>query len=277
MNIYEFEDYKSALRSVMAERRNQFGSRFTFERMAEACGVQKTYLSKVLNSSAHLNPDQLFSAGEYLKLNSSETDFLLLLRDNQIALNSKRASALKEKVQKIRNENLKTDSVIEVVPESSIESRKWEYYTDVDLQLVHLFMTVASFAKDPPSICLKIGITEPRLESILLKLQNWRLIQFTEGSYQVKDPKLHLSEDSPVFLAFGILNRIKTLEKLRQLPPLKADNNDYFFSVVFSAEAKFQTKLKRKFLEVLKETQADVIHSKAEQVYQLHIDFFRWS
>lgn len=259
----------------MASRQRQFGTRFTFEKMALACGIQKTYLSKVLNSSTHLNPDQLFSACEFLKLSPGETEFILLLRDSEVAVNSKRASLLKVKITKIRNENMKTESAIQVAHEGSVESNKWEYYTDVDLQLVHMFMTVPEYSKDPNQICSKIGIDAHRLQAVLLKLQNWRIVQFRGGIYKVNDPKLHLPEDSPVFLAFGILNRIKTIEKIRQAKAEKGD--DYFFSVMFSASKKLQGKFKRKFLDLIKELQSEVIDSKSEEIYQLNIDFFKWS
>jgi transcriptional regulator with XRE-family HTH domain/DNA-binding IscR family transcriptional regulator len=275
MNIYEIEDYKTGLREIMAARRLQFGSRFTFEKMAEACGVQKTYLSKVLNSSAHLNPDQLFASCDYLKLSAGETEFLLLVRESQVALNAKRVALLNAKIKAIHDEHLKTESAIDVVSEGLVENHRWEYYTDTDLQLVHLFLTVPAFAKDPESICEKIGISKSRLENILLKLQKWELVRFEAGGYKAKDPKMHLSEDSPVFLTFGILNRIKTIEKLRQTKIEKSD--DYFFSVVFSAESKYQNKLKKKILDLLRQTQSDVSSAKPEEVYQFNIDLFRWS
>ncbi len=275
MNIYEFEDYKLGLRSLMLERQQQFGSRFTFEKMALACGIQKTYLSKVLNSSAQLNPDQLFAACEYLKLNPGEIEFILLLRESEIAINTKRAGLLKEKIAKSRSDNLKTESAIQVTKEGSVDNNKWEYYTDVDLQLVHMFMIIPSYAKAPNQICQKIGINTIRLQAILLKLQNWQIVQFQDGIYHVTDPKLHLAEDSPVFLAFGILNRVKTIEKIRLTKTDKGD--DYFFSVIFSASKKLQGKFKRKILDVLKELQSEVIDSKSEEIYQLNIDFFKWS
>ncbi len=275
MNIYENEDYKQCLRSLMASRQQQFGARFTFEKMALACGIQKTYLSKVLNSPTHLNPDQLFSACEYLKLRPAETEFILLLRDSEIAINPRRANLLKTKITKIRNENMKTESAIQVAREGSVENNKWEYYTDVDLQLVHMFMTIPTYSKEPNQICSKIGIDANRLQVILLKLQTWQIVQFRDGIYHVSDPKLHLPEDSPVFLAFGILNRIKTIEKIRQAKADKGD--DYFFSVIFSASQKMQGRFKRKFLDLLKELQSEVIDSKSEEIYQLNIDFFKWS
>lgn len=275
MNLFENETYKQCLRGLMLERRQQFGSRFTFEKMAAACGIQKTYLSKVLNTSVHLNPDQLFTACEYLKLNATETEFVLLMRECEVATNSKRANLLKAKIKKIRSDVLKTESAISVKNESSVDSRKWEYYTDVDLQLVHMFLTIPSYAKNPNQICQHIGIDSLRLQAILIKLQDWLIIRYEEGLYQVSDPKLHLPEDSPVFMAFGILQRIKTLEKLRRSKNEKSD--DYFFSVVFSASTKLQSTFKRKILDVLKELQASVIESKSEELYQLNIDFFKWT
>lgn len=275
MNVYEFDDYKEALRAEMSERRRQFGSRFTFEKMAKACGVQKTYLSKVLNGPGHLNPDQLFSCGEYLKLRIQEIEHLLALREREIAQNSTRATLLTAKINEIRREKLKTDSAIETVPEAAIENRKWEYFTDVDLQLVHLFLTVPYYAENPNEICERIGIGQSRLDSILLKLQDWQLIDYSSGIYKAKDPQLHLSQDSPAFLAFGILNRLKTIEKIRDVKFDKSE--DSFFSASFSAKTSFQRKLRKKIQELLKETQGEVIKSKSEQVYQLNIDFFRWS
>jgi hypothetical protein len=275
MNIYENEDYKQCLRFLMSERQQQFGSRFTFEKMALACGVQKTYLSKVLNSSAHLNPDQLFAACEFLKLSLVETEFMLLLRESEVVVNSTRSHLLKGKIAEFRKDNLKTESAIQIAKEGSVESNKWEYYTDVDLQLVHMFMTIPNYARDPNQICQQIGISAIRLQAILLKLENWQIVRFQGGSYQVNDPKLHLPEDSPVFLAFGILKRVKTIEKIRQSKVDK--NDDYFFSVIFSASKKLQGKFKRKLLDVLKELQGEVIDSKSEEIYQLNIDFLKWS
>ncbi len=275
MNVHDFDSYKSALRAIMKERQQQFGSRFTFEKMAAACGIQKTYLSKVMNSSAHLNSDQLYSACEYLKLCEPDFSFLSLLLELERSNHPKRSNFIKTKITKARNKHLKTESVLDIENKKIIFEQKWEYYTDIDLQLVHMFMTVPDFAKDPNSICSKIGIDDSYLHTILLKLESWKIIQFREGIYEVQNPKLHLSEDSPAFLAFGILNRIKTLEKLRKKNT--TSNNDYFFSTTFSSSKSIQLKTKRKFLEFIKDLQNEVVESNAEDVYQINIDFFKWS
>ena len=56
MNLYRHLDYRIILRKLIEERRKQ-DAKFKQEILAEASGIQKTYLSKVLNGSADLNSD----------------------------------------------------------------------------------------------------------------------------------------------------------------------------------------------------------------------------
>ncbi|MCK6599046.1 MAG: DUF4423 domain-containing protein [Bdellovibrionaceae bacterium] len=272
---YDITDYKEAIRTSMKNRRLQFGPRFTYEKMAAACGVQKTYFSKVMNSHAHLNADQLFSACEYLKLSVKETDFLILLRDLQLTTNSRRSEMLKFKIEKLRKEGLKIKSELSTDSAKTINKNSWEYFSDIDLQLVHIFLTLPLYAKKPDMICEKIGIDKNKLFSILTKLKDWELIHSDGSELKALDPHIHLPDDSPVFLIFSVLKRLKTIEKIKR--SRTDENDDYFFSVIFSSEQKFQTILKKKILNFIKETQSLSVKQKSEEVYQLNIDFCKWS
>src|SRR5438067_732825 len=83
MRVYDCDSYKSFLRTSLLQKKQAVSSsRYTYERMARACGIQKTYLSRVLNSDAsHLSDDQLYLACRFLGVGLVERDFLLLLRD----------------------------------------------------------------------------------------------------------------------------------------------------------------------------------------------------
>lgn len=272
---YDLDDYKKILKSIMKTRRQQFGSKFTFEKMAMACGVQKTYFSKVMNTHAHLNVDQLFSACEYLKLTAKETEFILLLRDLELATNVKRSESLKSKIEKFRKDGLKIKSEVVASSFKTIENQQWEYFSDIDLQLVHIFLTLPLFAKKPELICDKIGVDKDRLFSIINKLKEWGLVISNANELKTIDPHIHLPDDAPVFLLFSVLKRLKTIEKIKRSNSEK--NDDYFFSVIFSSEKKFQNILKKNILNLIKETQSLTVKQKSEEVYQLNIDFFKWS
>jgi transcriptional regulator with XRE-family HTH domain len=232
MDIYSLNDYKEIVRFVTNDRRKQYGGRFTFEKLAQACGVQKTYLSKVLNGSGQLNADQLYSACEFLKISETETEYILLIRDWELATHLVRKKNLWHKINKLRAKYLKTEASVEANLSPAIESYHWEYYTDIDLQLVHLFLTIPHYASEPLDICAKIGISKEQLHTILLKLQNWQIVSFKNEKYSTNDVKLHLSEDAKVYPAYRVLNRLRTIERVRQNNSNIVDNNnsDYFFS-----------------------------------------------
>jgi len=81
-----------------------------------------------------------------------------------------------------------------------------------------------------------------------------------------------LSEDSPISRSFAITQRVKTLEKLNQ----EKQKQDYFFSVLFSAEEDFRHQFRKQILELLEKARTKIEKSKSERVYQLNIDFFNW-
>lgn len=277
MNLYELNDYKEVLRVVTNSRREQFGLRFTFEKMALACGIQKTYLSKVLNGSGHLNADQLFSAAEFLKIKDDQIDFVLLLRDAQLAQNSKRQKILQKKIEAIRSQQLKTAAHISTVPLKINPEALWEYYTNFDLQLVHVFLTIPQFAANPTTIGLKIGLEKEQVLNLILKLENWGLIENKNGSIKMSELNTHLPEDSPIVHSYRLLSRLRAIEFLNKHSASKTLSDDYSMSALFSAGQGFQKKLRLQLIKLIKEAHSNVSDANPEDVFLLNIDFLRWN
>ena len=55
MNIFKYLNYKVILKEKIKDLKEGRRGRFTFEALARACRIQKTYLSKVLNHDGNLN------------------------------------------------------------------------------------------------------------------------------------------------------------------------------------------------------------------------------
>ena len=272
MTPYEFDDYKEALKQITLARRAQFGAKYTFEKMAVACGIQKTYLSRVLNGKGDLSGDQLFSACEFLKLSHGETDYLEALRELILSNNPRRAAGLRKKLKELRSQNLKTESALNITT-AEATAQNWEYYSDYNLHLTHLFLTVPKFAADPTQISEHLPLSPAEIEKNLWKLRDWGIAVQDKSGWQARMPNQHLSEDSAAFKTFALMQRLKTIERLN----LPKKTNDYFFSVLFSARTDYQNKLRRKLLDLLQESRGQVERSDPEEVYQLNIDLFRWS
>ncbi len=272
MRIYEYSDYKKALRETTEQIREKFGNRYTFEKMAHACGIQKTYLSRVLNGDSHLSADQVFTACEYLKLSEEETEFVGLLRELQTCSVAARKSRLTSKIEKIRSSHLKTENILHIKNELQLGDISWEYYSDVDIHLVHVLLSVPRFASNPEKICGALGLSQTRFEEILFKLRRWNLVEMTKNKIHTNEFVRHLREDSPVFSTFAVMQRLKMLKKLQQ----EKSKNDYFFSAFFSAETTYQEKLKKEILKLLAGAKGHIENAKGENVYQLNIDLCLW-
>ena len=76
MNYYEATHYKEILKENLTEKKKHISKRFTFQNMAHHCGIQKTYLSKVLGRDGNLTADQLFLASDFLGLDADQREYL---------------------------------------------------------------------------------------------------------------------------------------------------------------------------------------------------------
>ena len=75
MNLFQLADYRDAIRQRLLELKAQNPSS-SFQNLAKRCGVQKTYLSRVLSGGkAELSSDQLFLALDYLGFPEPEREY----------------------------------------------------------------------------------------------------------------------------------------------------------------------------------------------------------
>ncbi len=272
MNLLTVDGYKSIFRSVVDRYKAQFGQRFTYEKLANACGLQKTYLSRVLNGHLHLNADQCYLGCEFLQLNSVEKRYTCLQHALETSAVPARKKELEREIQKLRKEHLRTDRVLAEKTDFS-DALGWTYFSNANLQLVYLFLTVEAFAVRPVDIAERIGISEFELQQLLLKLQSMGLVKSQNGQFLVQPFLRHLGDDSPFINSFRQAHRIKTLGRL-QSPPR---DDDYFFSAIFSADESAARTVKKALLEAVAQTQKAVAKAGETDIYQINLDFVNWT
>ncbi len=273
MNVYSHLNYKDFLRLALIEKRKHVNASFTYSRMAKVCGIQKTYLSRVLNSDAsHLSEDQLFQAGTYLGLTKDENKYLQLLRTYQKSDVLSFKAELKADIESIRalHERSESHLAVETI-ESSVDLSS--YYLDPNVMITHIFLAVERFRKDLKALALQLHFSDEYLSQILSKLEQMKLIKLTDGIYVLLKEDTHLPIDSPLYNPYRFMQRVKTLERIQRLSQEKT----YNFSVVFSADEATRKKIKGKFLELLEFAGKAANGAKNEEVYQMNFDLFDWS
>lgn len=271
MSVFNYLDYKLAIRDLV-DSRKQLDKKWTYQRVAEVMGIQKSYLSQVLADRADLNADQLYLLIQELEIPSEDSEYLQLLLDYARSSVKKRKDDLKEKIDSIQRKKLVSESFLKVQSIAGDTTSTSDYYLDSYNQLIHICLSHKDFKADPLLMSTRLGLKKERLSEILLELQKIGIIETSGKEIKVLKKNLHLSKDSKLFKSWGVQMRQMALHRSLQLAP----GESYNFSVIFSCTEKVKTKLQEKFFKFISEAQEDVGHSDPQHVYQMNFDLLRW-
>ncbi len=272
MKLYQSDDYRHALKECLLEKKISHGNTYSFQNMANACRVQKTYLSKVLGEKAHLNSDQLYLAAEYLGFNDQDRLFLTLLFEECRSVVPKRKKNLKGHITLMRRHLLRSEQHIDSKVVSPQQEHLASYYLNPLMQVVHMFLTIERYAQNVNEIGQKLHLSKDVLTNILRSLQYMGIIEIHEGRYKVVLNNLHSPKDSELYPAYRVLLRTLAQDRMSRL----TSDNTYNFSVIFSTDSQTQDQIQADFLKFLQKTQQLVSGSKSENVYQINFDLFSW-
>jgi len=271
--IYECDNYRTILKEALLEKKASIGTAFTFQNMAKACRVQKTYLSKVLNDRGHLNGDQLYLACDYLGFNGEERDFIFLIFEQERTVVQKRKTELQTQISSLKKRHARTEAHLEskILPTGSENFQ--EYYLDPNLQIIHMFLTIDRFARNTALIGEKLHLRADILADALRKLQRLGIVEMRESKFQVVLDNIHLPKGSDLYPPYRSLLRAKANGWVDRLPADKS----YNFSAIFSTTPRTKQKIHMAFLDFLKSAQEMAGKTKSEEVYQMNFDLFGWS
>lgn len=273
MNIYDELDYKVALRKALDDRKKCLGQRFTYERVAERVGLQKTYLSRMLRSDGpHLNVDQLFKLAEVLELERDERDYLHLLLEHERSQVEGRKQELQQAINAIRQRQQRSEAHIKMAGELNTNERA-EYFLKPDLQLVHMFLCIERFRCDTAKVAGKLGLSLEELRTHLITLERLNLIELDGDKVMVCREQAHLPVESPLCAGSRVLMRLKAMQRYERL----SAERSYNFGVVFTATESERLWLREEFLKILSQLKDRCDAAPAEEVYQMSFDLFDWS
>jgi hypothetical protein len=272
--IFDRDDYKDVLKSVLLERKASLGTRATFQKMAQACRVEKAYLSRVLNGTAHLSSDQLYMACRFLELSPVERRYVGLLHQHQRSALQRHKDELQVEIKALRKTQLRTDGHIcarKAAMEGSTELA--EYFLDPNAQLIHMFLTTTRYQDDLASIGRCLGLSPDAVAVSLGRLERAGIVALRDGRYRVVETNLHLPPDSPFFRPYRQALRLRSTERLGVTAPEDA----YSVSVVFSTTPAVRKQIHEEFLQLLKRVETLLADAPEEEVYQMNFDLFAWS
>ena len=264
--------YRRALKQLADLRKELAGSDLgSYQRLATACGVQKSYLSKVFGENAHLNEDQLYCALEFLKVAGTLNQVISLQHGIERSGSRVRREHLSEQLRSIIAESTRTEKSVAGTPQLTDEQLFSDYYSEPFAPVVHMYLLVPRFAKKPNLIRQGLSLSEEHFARILTLLEKTKVLtRDSAGSLLVSQDNLHLPRQSNLQPAFQSFTRLKALERVTR--STSTEENDFRYAVYFTSDEKTKKEVLDLFLEFLSEASEKIRTAHSEEVFQLIFD-----
>lgn len=271
-SLFKYLNYRQLLADRAAFRKKARAG-WTLQRLASQAGLHPPFLTNVLKERAHLNADQLYSLTRALDLSEEEGSFALLLMEYERSVHPERREKLRARIDGIAREKNKTDSHLSAPKVEATTEEITRFYINPELQLVHAFLGVARFAKEPGLIAGALNIERSRVEALVRELIDLGYARETATGLEKTRKSLHLPKESPLCAPQQLLMQYRSLQHQQLLP----ESSRYNFAVTFTADDGTQEKIHAEFLQFLGRIEKWVREAPSAEVYQLRFDLFPWS
>lgn len=271
ISLFSSTEYRRAVEAAV--ERVRFHKPLSYAQLSKQSGVQATYFSNVLKGRASFSSDQLYRVARALEVSETELEFLLLLLEWDRCSVKDRKRELTRRIEAMREDNLTTARHLaakKVAPEDASAS---EYYFDAMTKVVHVYLGVERYAREPKLIAEALKIPVEYLGRLLETLVRLGYVERKGSGYVVRLKHRHLPDDSPLCLPHQTLMRTRSLEQFQRLPRGKR----YGVSVTFSATPETKARIQAEFLDFLKKAESLVGASRETHVFQMNFDLFPWA
>lgn len=265
-SIFEYTSYKKFFNDLIESYPN--GGRGQRKALAESINCQVAYITHVLSGDNQFSLEQAEAAARYFTLNKEETEFLMLL----VQQNRAGTTELRQLFERLMREHREKHNLLKErlkIKETLSREDQATYYSSWQYSAVHIALTVPPL-RTVESISQRLQLSQSRTAEILEFLTSRGLAQKNLSQYQTKTPFLHLELDSPLMSKHHSNWRIRTLQSLDVLA-----HDDLHYSLVFSVAESDMAKLRERLTKALEDC-ADIIRpSKEEDVACLSLDLFK--
>lgn len=265
--IFPFNDYKKFLRQVI--KRAPKAGHGLRQKLAEAMGIQPTYLSQVLGGDRDLSIDQGVLLAEFLLLSPEETEFLLLLINRGRAGSQKSVQFFDRLLEARREEFVAVKNRLKIESELSDEDRA-TYYSDIVYAAIHMAVTIPHL-NTIPVLAERLRIAPERIREVLEFLRDRGLVRQAGTKFFPGKTALFVDRTSPHVVAHHRNWRLKALENAAARSP-----DDYHVTFGITLSEKDATIIRQRLAELIEEIAERVKASPEEKLMGFCLDFFHY-
>lgn len=265
MNLFEFDDYKNALKEfIKAKGKSRHGS---FKNIAEYLGVHATLISQILSGPKDFTEEQVFSVCEYLGIPSLETKYLWLLVQIERAGSVKLKNHYIEMKNQIRKESKQVSNRVSKNKELT-EIERAVFYSSWIYSAVHMATTLEQKVNFE-FICNRFNLNQAKAREILDFLIQIGMVTEKDGILKPGTTLTHLEKKSPFLLKHHTNWRLKAIEAAENL-----SDEELMYSGNFSISKSDFNGLREALIQTIQKFISVVKESPAEELAQFNVDFF---
>lgn len=262
-DIFNFSHYRPYLQG----RLEAAGARGSKAAIAQAMGVQATYVSQVLQDKAHLSLEQAEAANSFFQHTQQEGHFFLLLIQKDRAGTKSLRQYFQKQIDEVLSSRMVLTERLEKFQQISDEDRGW-YYSSWIPAALHIATTIPTL-RTPESLSSALQLPVEKILGTLEKLESIGLVRKNGLEYFPGIQQIRLGNDTHHILKHHMNWRLQAMSSLD-----REKLSELHYSAVVSLSQKDVLKIKDNILEFIKENLAIIKDSKEEELYVLNFDFF---
>lgn len=264
-NLYNSDNYVSYIKSRISEKKGTWG---LMTEIAEACGCQKSHLSRVLQGKIELTMDQAAGLSDYFGLTNIESEYFLTL----VQLARAGTKSLKQKLQS-RLESIRKDQedLSKRLTSNSIgvEEKEILYYSSWYWSAVHIIASIPEY-QTTRAISQRLGLNDSFTEYILKTLLHFNLVSQVGSTWKTTTEPIHLSKKSSLIGLHH--NNWRSRAVLSSQNPT---HDGLHYTVVQSVSRSDFNRIKQLLLDAIEDYRNVANPSKEEEVACFCLDWFR--
>jgi uncharacterized protein (TIGR02147 family) len=267
MNIFELDDYKEAIK-LFIRQKDKASQRGAFKNLAEYLGVHATLVSQVLSGTKDFTEEQIFSVCDFLGIGKLEGQYLWILVQIERAGSVKLKNHYIELKEQMRKNALQLSNRVKKQRDLS-ETEKAIFYSSWIYSAVQVASTLEKKV-DFEFICERFQLSPEKAREVLDFLIQTNLVFEKEGKFLPGTNSTHLEKKSPFILKHHTNWRLKAIDAAEDLT-----DEELIYSANFSVSKKDFQKLREEMVQVIQRFLSVVKDSKAEEIAQFNLDFFK--
>jgi uncharacterized protein (TIGR02147 family) len=266
MKIFTTSSYLSFFKDQMNLNK---GIRGYQARIAGAVGVHSSYLTRVLNGSVHLTPDQAANLCDFWNLGSDETDYFTTLVNLARAGTSTLRKLLQKQLEEIR---IKSEDLSRHFTDAETIQQQGQslYYTTWYLPAIHMLLLVPGY-QTIEAITGRLQISRALATSALQLLEGVGLAsKDSKNIWTCKEMDMHLSNRSLWASIHHVNWRQRSTLKIQEL-----DAEALHFSGVHTLSKKDFVKLKHLLIQYFEQFRKIAGPSDSEDIFYIGADLYK--